>query len=88
MSDTVTENTILDEVRAFIVENFLFGNENDMTAPEESFMANGVIDSLGILELIEFCESTYSISISDDEILPENLDSLNNISSFILRKKA
>ena len=56
-------------------------------AIEDSFMENGIIDSTGILELIDFTEETYGISINDNELLPENLDSLDNISRFILSKK-
>ena len=58
-----------------------------MVAADESFMENGVIDSTGILELIEYAEETFGISIEDDELIPENLDSLENISGFIISKK-
>jgi acyl carrier protein len=77
---------ILSKIRTFIVENFLFGNEAEMVSNEESFMENRIIDSTGILELIEFIEETYEITVEDNELLPENLDSLNNVSSFILSK--
>ena len=87
MSMVETNDAILTQVRSFIIENYLFGNEETMTAPDESFMENGIIDSLGILELIEFCEDTFDISINDEELIPENLDSLNNLTAFILKKK-
>jgi len=87
MSDTATNEGIETGLRNFIVENYLFGNTENMVGPGESFMENGIIDSLGILELIEFCEKEYGISIEDDELIPENLDSLNNLSAFINRKK-
>jgi acyl carrier protein len=77
---------IISKIRTFIVENFLFGNEAEMVLNEESFMENRIIDSTGILELIEFIEETYEITVEDNELLPENLDSLNNVSSFILSK--
>jgi acyl carrier protein len=77
---------IISKIRTFIVENFLFGNEAEMVSNEESFMENRIIDSTGILELIEFIEETYEITVEDNELLPENLDSLNNVSSFILSK--
>ncbi|MBN2656334.1 MAG: acyl carrier protein [Spirochaetales bacterium] len=78
---------IAGNIRVFIIDNFLFGNEVEMVAAGESFMENGLIDSTGILELIEYVEETYSIEVEDHELIPENLDSLENISAFILRKK-
>lgn len=91
MSDTVeiiiTKDEIMKSVNQFIVDNFMFGNESETIAKDDSFMENGIIDSTGILELIDFTEETYGISIEDNELIPENLDSLNNISRFILLKK-
>ena len=94
MSDTidavekkVTKEEIITSVKQFIVDNFMFGNESEEIANNDSFMENGIIDSTGILELIDFTEETYGISIDDNELIPENLDSLDNISRFILLKK-
>jgi acyl carrier protein len=84
----VTKEEIIASVKQFIIDNFMFGNESEMVANEDSFMENGIIDSTGILELIDFSEETYGISIKDNELIPENLDSLDNISGFILLKKA
>lgn len=77
---------IISKVRTFIVDNFLFGNESEMVTNEQSFMENRIIDSTGILEIIEFIEETYEITVEDDELLPENLDSLDNVSNFVLTK--
>lgn len=73
------------EVREFIIENFLFGN-GEVLGDDTSFMENGIIDSTGILELVMFLEQTYGIKIEDDELVPENLDSLKNIDSFLADK--
>jgi acyl carrier protein len=72
-------------VRKFIVDNFLFGEDNGMAA-DASFLENGVIDSTGVLELIAFIEQTFGIRVEDDEIVPENLDSIQNVCSFLDRK--
>ncbi len=72
-------------VKAFIVENFLFGSDEGLE-DNTSFMDEGIIDSTGILELIDFLEEEYSISVEDEEMIPENLDSLNNVVTY-LRKK-
>ena len=76
-----------DVIRDFIVENFLFGDKNGLT-DETSFLDEGIIDSTGVLELVTFLEETYKISIDDDELVPENLDSIINIVEFIGKKKA
>ena len=75
-------------IKKYIIDNFLFGNETEEIKEEDSFMERGIIDSTGILELIEFVEETYGFAIEDDELIPENLDSLNNLAWFILSKKS
>ena len=75
----------LDEVREFIIENFLFG-DRERFEPDLSFLETGVIDSTGMLELVGFLEGRYKIQIKDDEFVPENLDSLDNIERFLRRK--
>ncbi len=77
-------NTV-EPVRNFVIENFLFGRAEALT-DDESFLESGIIDSTGVLELVVFLEKTYGIGISDDELIPENLDSINNISRFLLVK--
>ncbi len=72
-------------VREFIVQNFLFG-DNGYIKDDTSFLGTRIIDSTGILELVSFLEATYGISISDDELLPENLDTLKNIERFLEQK--
>ncbi len=75
------------EVTAFIVENFLFGSADDAPAPGDSFMETGLIDSTGILEVVTFLEDKYGISVEDDELVPANLDSVENIAQFVQRKQ-
>ena len=75
-------------VTTFIVDNFLFGNAADAPAPSTSFMETGLIDSTGVLELVGFIESTYNLKVGDDELVPENLDSVANLAAFVVRKAA
>lgn len=87
-TETLAKKDVLSMVKGFLLENFLFmSGDEDEIGDDASFMETGIIDSTGILELIEFVEETYSITVEDDELLPENLDSLNNISNFILAKR-
>ncbi len=79
---------IIKTLREYIVDNFLFGDTNFKFDDDTSFMDSGILDSTGILELITFVESTFDITIDDDEVLPENLDSLKNLEQFISKKMA
>ncbi len=76
---------IVEPVRSFVIRNFLFGRDEKLT-DDQSFLEAGIIDSTGILELVAFLEKTYGIQLEDEELVPENLDSINNISCFLLAK--
>ena len=74
-------------VRGYILENFLFTDaSSSVLADSDSFLDKGIIDSTGILEVIYFLEDEFGISVEDDEMIPENLDSVANIAAFINRK--
>lgn len=73
------------EIRNFIVENFLYGQDNGL-GDDVSFLQKGLMDSTGILELLSFIEEKYGISIDDEELIPDNFDSLNKLSAFITKK--
>jgi len=68
-----------------VIQNFLFG-DGKLLKDDTSFLKQGIVDSTGILELVLFLEQTYDIKIEDEELIPENLDSLRNIARFIDRK--
>ena len=74
------------QLRDYIVENFLFGDTETEFSDSDSFMEKGIIDSTGILEVITYIEENFDIKIEDDELIPENLDSISNIVNFIDRK--
>ncbi|MBC8377655.1 MAG: acyl carrier protein [Planctomycetes bacterium] len=78
---------IVTSVRGFIVNNFMFGDDQGLQN-NASFLETGIIDSTGILELVTFLEETYDIQIQDDELVPENLDSIVNIEQFLKKKLA
>ena len=77
---------IAGEIREFVTTNFLFGQGADRLSDTESFLEAGIIDSTGVLELVAFLEQRFSISVGDRELLPENLDSVQNASRFVARK--
>jgi len=73
------------EIRKFIEENFILDG-NDNLSGEDSLLEKGIIDSTGVLELVAFIEENYSLKIKDEELIPENLDSIKSISRFIQEK--
>jgi len=77
--------SIEQEVRKFIERNFILDG-NDPLQDEDSLLEKGIIDSTGVLELVAFLEETYHFKIEDEELIPENLDSIKNISQFIRNK--
>ena len=75
-------------VREFIVNNFLFGQDGAELTDDASLLELGIIDSTGVLELVSFLEGGYQLKIDDEELIPENLDSIRNVARFIRRKLA
>ncbi len=87
MEATRTSTDVTTEVRSFIIERFLFGQDGDRLSNSDSFMERRLVDSTGILEVVMFLEERYGLSVADDELVPENLDSVERIAAFIARKQ-
>lgn len=85
MSDTGTD--IAAEVRAYLTEHYLFDRTDFTLGTDTSMTEHQVLDSLGVLNLIQFLEQTYGITVLEDEVTPENLDSLRKIAAFVARKR-
>jgi len=81
----IESNIVAQEIRNFIVANFLYGQERAF-GDEDSFMAAGIVDSTGVLQLVAFIEETYGIAISDEELIPENLDSIASVAAYVRHK--
>ena len=76
------------KIRDYILENYLFTDDQSALNNNDSFLDKGIIDSTGILEVIYFIEEKFAISVNDEEMIPENLDSINNIVTFIEQKQS
>ena len=74
------------QVRNYILENYLFTDDQAALSNQDSFLEKGILDSTGILEVIYFLEDEFGIKIQDEEMIPENLDSINNIVAFVAKK--
>lgn len=77
---------VRNEIRKFIIDSYLLGDESIKFTDSDSFMRRGIIDSMGILELTAFLEQQYRITVADSEMLPTNLDSVENLIGFIKSK--
>jgi acyl carrier protein len=78
-------DSIAKQLSSFIIDNMLLGKKIDVGATR-SFLEAGIIDSTGVLELVQYLEDTWGITVKDDEMVPENLDSLENLVRFVQRK--
>ena len=75
-------------VREFVTSHFLYGRQDESLGDTDSLLDAGLIDSTGVLELVTFLESTLGIRVADDEVMPENLDSIARIAAYVARKWA
>lgn len=74
-----------EKLRGFMVENFLFGRPFELT-DDDSLQDAGIIDSTGVLELVTYLEESFGVTVGDDELLPENLDTINRLTRFLQSK--
>ena len=71
------------KIRNFILENYLFTDDQNELKNDDSFLEQGIIDSTGVLEVVLFLEEEFEIKVNDEDMVPDNLDSVNNIVSYI-----
>jgi len=76
---------VKDAIRTFVVQNFMFG-QGDELSDDASFLEAGIIDSTGVLELVGFIETTYSVAVADEDLVPANLDSVERVAGFVERR--
>ncbi len=76
------------KIRDFILENFMAGESEEALDNDSSFLEKGIIDSMGVLELVAFVEDTYDIEIEDEELVPSNFDSVSKLVEYVRRKLA
>lgn len=84
----LTAQDLIGDVRAFICGTMLVGLSDQSIEPDESLVQRGVVDSTGVLELVEFLQERYGIRVADEEITLDNLDTLDAIAAYLQRKLA
>jgi acyl carrier protein len=78
----------IEQIRQFVNESFLFGQGIGELSDDDSFLEKGIIDSTGVLELVGFIQEKYDLRLEDEELVPENLDSINRVAAFVHMKLA
>ena len=78
--------TIEEQIRQYVADNFLFSDDGYQLSDDLSFLEEGIVDSTGVLELVMFVEETYGVAVKDEEIVPENFDSVGQLAAYISRK--
>ena len=76
------------KIKQFVLQNFLFSEDESAVGDQDSLIRGGIVDSTGIHELILFLEESYQISVTPDEMIPANFDSIHSVSEFVTRKRA
>jgi acyl carrier protein len=84
MAETITAEA---RIRRFILENFLYTSNEDKLKNTDSFLEEGIVDSTGILELLLFVEETFGIQVEDEEVLPDNFDSVERLTRYVQMKQ-
>lgn len=82
----LTDIYVKKKLKAFIIDKFLLGDDSKTLNDDDSFLERGIIDSTGVLELVSFIEETFNIKVEDEELVPDNLDSLDNLTSYMKKK--
>ena len=76
------------ELRQYVIDNFLFGQGGSELKNDDSFMERGIVDSTGVLELVAFLEEQFQVKVEDEDLIPANLDSINNLLLYLKKKAA
>ena len=88
MTLALQDPPVRELIRQFLQDNFVFAELDRTFEDGDSLIAHEIVDSTGFLELVTLLEQTYGITIADEDMVPENLDSIDAIAGFVARKKA
>jgi acyl carrier protein len=76
-------DSLRDRIQKFILENYLFTSDTSALALDDSLLGRGIVDSTGMLEIIMFIEEQLGVTVKDEDMIPENLDSVSRIAAFV-----
>jgi acyl carrier protein len=78
--------TIEEQIRRYVAESFLYSDDGYGYPDEASFLEEGIVDSTGVLELVMFVEEQFGVSVADEDIVPDNFDSVTRLAAYVRRK--
>ena len=76
-------NAVETRIRYYVLETFMFTDDEDQLTNDASFLEEGIVDSTGVLELVLFVEETFGITVNDEEIVPDNFDSVEKLTRYV-----
>lgn len=79
---------IEDQIKDYIVKNLLFSDNSFPYGEDVSFLEEGIVDSVGVMELVTFVEENFRVQVEDLDITPENFDSVSKIAAYVRRKNS
>ncbi|MBR3770982.1 MAG: acyl carrier protein [Clostridium sp.] len=82
----MNKENIEQVIKEYLLENFLFGYEENEISEKSSLLDMGILDSTGIMEIVSFLEQKFGIKVKDEDIIPSNLESLDAISNYVLER--
>ena len=80
--------SIEEKIRSFIAESILFSDNGYPHADDASFLEEGIVDSMGIMELVMFVDESFGITVEDEELVPDNFDSVSRLAAYIRQKSS
>jgi acyl carrier protein len=83
----MNEQNVLEQVREFVIDNFMYMRKVKTIGDDESLLRTGVISSLGMMEVVDWVETTFDMSVDPDEITEQNFDTLRGIAAFVASKR-
>ncbi len=86
MTNVTQTQTIEHELREFIARNLLYSTEGFVYSDEDSLLREGIIDSLGVVELVEFVQKQFGVKVDQQEVIPDNFDSVARLAAYVRRK--
>lgn len=81
------ELSVAAELEEFILKEFMTGSAIDSIAPDEDLLSTGIVDSHGVLQLVGFLQEQYGIAVADDQLTPENFQTIAAIDGFVARTR-
>ena len=82
----VQHHEVLNRVRKFVRQNFLYASPDMQVADSEQLLEAGVVDSMGVIEMLEFLQHEFGVTVPDEDVTEENLGSMQAIATYVVAR--